>query len=132
MSSRFAVDEPASDEGEVGDNTPASPRALSSLTARLVSGILIVRPLAFVNGEGKSPYGIVGRYDRVNPTASSSGFVQPTVSSDTYHTLIAGAFADLSSQAQVALDYQEQLTSHGASLPPNPTKGYYLHFVVNF
>jgi len=120
------------DEGEVGDNTTASPRALSSLTARLVSGLFIVRPLAFVNGEGKSPYGVVARYDRVNPTAKSSGFVQPTIASDAYHTLIAGVFGDINPQAQVALDYQEQLTSHGASLPPNPTKGYYLHFVVNF
>jgi hypothetical protein len=120
------------DEGEVGDNTPASPRALSSLTARLVSGILIVRPFALQGTDDKSPFGIVARYDRVNPTARSSGFVQPTVASDAYHTLIAGVFADISPQAQVALDYQEQLTSRGASLPPNPTKGYFVHFVVNF
>ena len=120
------------DESEVGDNTNASPRAVSSLTARLVSGIFIIRPLAFRSADGKSPFGIVTRYDRVNPTASSSGFVQPTVSSDAYHTLIAGAFADISTQAQIALDYQEQLTSRGAILPPNPLKGYFLHFVVNF
>ncbi|MDB4890663.1 MAG: hypothetical protein JWL61_2518 [Gemmatimonadetes bacterium] len=120
------------EEGEVGDNTNASPRALSSLTARLVSGIFLIRPLAFQSADGKSPFGIVTRYDRVNPTATSSGFVQPTVSSDAYHTLIAGVFADISTQSQVTLDYQEQLTSHGTSLPPNPSKGYYLHFVVNF
>jgi hypothetical protein len=120
------------DEGEVGDNTTASPRALSSLTARLVSGIFIIRPLAFQSVDGKSPFGILARYDRVNPTAKSSGFVQPTVSSDAYHTLIAGAFADISTQAQLALDYQEQLTSSGGSLPPNPSKGYYLHFLVTF
>jgi hypothetical protein len=120
------------DEGEVGDNTAASPRALSSLTARLISGIFVIRPLAFQSADGKSPFGIVTRYDHVNPTANSSGFVQPTSSSDAYHTLIAGVFADISTQSQVALDYQEQLTSHGSSLPPNPSKGYYLHFLVNF
>ena len=119
------------DEAEVGDNTPASPRALSSVTARLVSGIFVIRPFAFQSADGKSPFGIVTRYDRVNPTASSSGPVPPTVSSDVYHTLIAGVFADISTQAQVALDYQEQL-SRGGSLPPNPSKGYYLHFLVNF
>jgi hypothetical protein len=68
----------------------------------------------------------------VNPTAKSSGFVQPTVSSDAYHTLIGGVFADINPQAQISLDYQEQLTSRGLSLPPNPSKGYFLHFVVNF
>ena len=120
------------DGGEVGDNTVASPRALSSVTARLVSGILVVRPLAFEQADGKSPFGIALRYDHVNPTAKSSGFVQPSSSSDAYHTLIAGVFADISSQAQVAVDYQEQVTSHGNSLPPNPSKGYFLHFVVNF
>ncbi len=120
------------DEGEVGDNTNASPRALSSLTARLVSGVFLIRPLAFQSIDGKSSFGIVTRYDRVNPTARSSGFAQPAVSSDAYHTLIAGVFADISTQSQVTLDYQEQLTSRGASLPPNPSKGYFLHFVVNF
>jgi hypothetical protein len=120
------------EEGDVGDNTPASPRTRSSVTARLISGIFVIRPFAFQNADGKSPFGVVTRYDRVNPTASSSGFVQPTVSSDAYHTLIAGVFADISTQAQVALDYQEQLTSRGGSVPPNPSKGYYLHFLVNF
>ena len=68
----------------------------------------------------------------MNPTAKSSGFVQSTNSSDAFHTLIAGVFGDINPQAQIALDYQEQLTSRGLSLPPNPSKGYYLHFVVNF
>ncbi|MEO5817586.1 MAG: hypothetical protein ABIT20_20125 [Gemmatimonadaceae bacterium] len=120
------------DEGEVGDNTPASPRALSNLTARLVSGIFVIRPFAFQSADGKSPFGIVTRYDRINPSARSSGFVQAAPSSDAYHTLIVGVFADISTQSQVALDYQEQLTSRGTSLPPNPSKGYYLHFLVNF
>jgi hypothetical protein len=120
------------DEGDVGDNTNASPRALSRLTARLLSGIFLIRPLAFQSADGKSPFGIVTRYDRVNPMAKSSGFVQPTVSSDAYHTLIAGVFADISTQSQVTLDYQEQLTSRGGGLPPNPSKGYYMHFVVTF
>ncbi len=120
------------DEGEVGDNTAASPRALSSVTAQLISGIFIVRPFAFRSADGKSPFGVVTRYDRVHPAARSSGSVQPATSTDTYHTIIAGVFADISSQAQVALDYQEQLTSHGESQPQNPLKGYFLHFVVNF
>ncbi|MEO8333386.1 MAG: hypothetical protein ABI664_00335 [bacterium] len=120
------------EQGDVGDNTAASPRTLSSLTGRFMSGIFTIRPLAFQAADGKSPFGIVTRYDRVNPSAKSAGLAQPASSSDVYHTLIAGVFADISSQAQMALDYQEQLTSRGSSLPPNPSKGYYLHFVVNF
>jgi hypothetical protein len=121
-----------SDEADVGDNTAASPRTVSHVTARLLSGILVTRPLAYASADAKSPFGIVFRYDHVNPTATTSGFAQPASSSDAYHTLIAGLFADISSQAQVALDYQEQLTSEGSSAPPSPAKGYFLHFMVSF
>lgn len=120
------------DEGDLGDNTAAFPRMLTQVTARLVSGFVVVRPLAYFATDGKSAWGVVARYDHLLPTASTAGFPQPPPSSNAYHTLIAGVFADLSARSQLALDYQEQLTSRGASSPPNPSKGYFLHFVVNF
>jgi hypothetical protein len=48
--------------------------------------------------------------------------------------LIAGLFYDLSSAAQVALDYQESLASNnGVSLaPPVQSKTYFAHFMVTF
>jgi hypothetical protein len=122
------------DGGETGLNTIASPRGTTETTGRLLSGYATVRPLAFVNASGKSSVGLVGRYDHVSPTTSTTGFATAPSTSNAYHTLIGGLFWDLSQKAQLALDYQESLaTSNGLSAaPPTPIKGYYAHFVVNF
>jgi hypothetical protein len=122
------------DGGETGLNTALSPRGTTTITGRMLSGITVVRPFAFANESGKSPFGLVGRYDRVTPTAKSTGFATAPSSSNSYHLLIAGMFLEISQRAQLALDYQELLASNnGASLaPPNQSKGYYAHFVVNF
>ena len=37
---------------------------------------------------GKSPFGLVGRYDHVKPSVSSTGFATPPPSSNAYHFLI--------------------------------------------
>ena len=115
------------------------PRTVIGGKGNLWSVYGTVRPLAFVNGTGKSPFGVVGRYDHVSPTASFDNVPAGAVVSSTsnsYHTLIAGVFWDLSQKAQLALDYQESLaTSNDLSLAPTPNgalKGYYAHFVVNF
>jgi hypothetical protein len=122
------------DGGETGLNTPVSPRGVTTTTGRLLSGIAVVRPFAFVNDSGKSPFGLVGRYDRITPTVSTTGFATAPASSNAYHTLIAGMFLDISQKAQLALDYQESLASNNgvSAAPPNQSKGYYAHFVVNF
>jgi hypothetical protein len=122
------------DGGETGLNTPVSPRGTTTTTGRLLSGITILRPLAFANASGKSPFGLVGRYDRITPTVSTIGYATSPASSNAYHTLIAGVFLDISQKAQLALDYQESLaSSNGVSTaPPSQSKGYYAHFVVNF
>jgi hypothetical protein len=122
------------DGGESGANTVASPRVATTATGRLLSGITVVRPFAFSSETGKSPFGLVGRYDHVTPTVSTTGFTTPPSSSNAYHLLIAGLFYDLSQKAQVALDYQEALASNNglSSAPPGQSKGYYAHFVVNF
>jgi hypothetical protein len=123
------------DGGETGLNTVASPRVETATTGQMLSGFTIVRPLAFTNGTGKSPFGIVGRYDRVTPTVNTTGFttVAPS-SSNAYHFLVGGMIYDLSQRAQIALDYQETLASNNdvSAAPPNQSKGYYAHFNVNF
>jgi hypothetical protein len=122
------------DGGEIGLNTLASPRGTTTTTGNLLSGFTVVRPLAFTNVSRKSPFALVFRYDHVSPSVSSSGFVTPPPTSNSYHLLIGGAIVDISQRAQLALDYQESLASNnGVSLPP-PTqlKGYYAHFNVNF
>jgi hypothetical protein len=122
------------DGGETGLNTLASPRGTTETTGRVLSGYTVVRPFAFVNASGKSPFGIVARYDHVSPSTSTTGFVTPPATSNAYHTLIGGVFWDLSQKAQLALDYQESLASDNglSNGPPSQSKGYFAHFVVNF
>jgi hypothetical protein len=123
------------DGGETGLNTAASPRTATKTTGHLVSGLALVRPFAFTNGTGKSPFGIVARYDKVSPTASTENIAVPPAPENAYHNIIAGVFYDVNARAQFALDYQESLSANnGVSAPPVPTqlKGYYAHFQVNF
>ena len=124
------------DGGETGLNTVASPRVETTTTGRLISGFTVVRPLAFTNGTGKSPFGLVGRYDHVSPSVSTTGFTAGAPSSENaYHFLIGGVFYDLSQRAQLALDYQETLAANNdvsAAPSPGQSKGYYAHFNVNF
>jgi hypothetical protein len=122
------------DEAETGGNTTASPRVKTGMTGRLLSAYTVARPLAFINGTGKSPFGIVARYDRVSPTAGTENVTPQPSTSNSYHTLIGGLFYDLSQRAQIALDYQESLASSNdvSTAPPAPLKGYFAHFVVNF
>jgi hypothetical protein len=122
------------DGGETGLNTALSPRVGTTTTGRLLSGFTVVRPLAFANASGKSPFGVVARYDRVSPSTSSTGFVTSPSTSNAYHNLIGGVFWDISQKAQLALDYQESLASDNgtSNAPPSQSKGYYAHFVVNF
>jgi len=122
------------DGAETGLNTALSPRVEVTATGRLLSGFTVVRPFAFSNETGKSPFGLVGRYDHVKPTVSSTGFATAPTSSNAYHFLIGGMFYDISQRAQIALDYQEALASDNglSSAPPGQSKGYYAHFNVNF
>ena len=122
------------DGGDAGANTAASARVGTTSTGRVLSGLTQVRPFAFTNGTSRSPFGIVARYDRVSPTTNTSGIAAPPSTSNSYHTLIGGAFYDLNQRAQFALDYQESLaTNNGASnAPPVQSKGYFFHFMVNF
>ena len=122
------------EEGETGQNTLIAPRVETETTGRLLSGFTVVRPFAFATASGKSPFGLVARYDHVTPTAKTGGFATPPASSNAYHNLIAGVFVDLSQRAQLALDYQESLASDNgiSNAPPAQSKGYFAHFVVNF
>jgi hypothetical protein len=123
------------DEDEpTGANTVAVPRTVNATTGRVLSGFTVVRPFAFANGMGKSPFGLVARYDRVSPTASTENIATPPSTSNSYHNIIAGLFYDISQKAQLALDYQESLASNNgvSARPPAQSKGYYAHFVVNF
>lgn len=124
------------ENGEQGSNTAAKPRTRTDITGTMRSFIAVVRPFAFSSASGKSPFGIVARHDLVTPSRRTSGYVTPAAPStaNAYHTAIGGIFYDLNQKAQFALDYQESLASSNglSSAPPAPSKGYYLHFQVNF
>lgn len=122
------------DESEIGANTVASPRVVTGARGQLLSGYTVFRPFAFTNGTGKSPFGVVARYDQVKPTTSTSNVVTPPSTSNAYHTLIGGVFYDVNARSTFALDYQESLASNNdvSLAPPGQSKGYFAHFQVNF
>jgi hypothetical protein len=122
------------DEADVGLNTPLAPRGESETTGRLISGLTQIRPLAFINASGRSPFGIVARYDHVSPSISTTNVTPAPSTANAYHNLIAGVFYDVSQRASFALDYQESLAQNNdlSAAPPVQSKGYFLHFAVNF
>ena len=124
------------ENGEQGANTAASPRASTEITGTLLSFFTVLRPFAFVDASGKSPFGLLARYDAVSPSSSTTGYVTPTApsTSNAYHTVIGGLFYDVNQKAQFALDYQESLASNNgvSNAPPAPAKGYFAHFLINF
>jgi hypothetical protein len=122
------------DGGDAGQNTLASPRTGTTTSGQLFSALTQIRPFAFTNGTGKSPFGLVARYDKVSPSTSTSNVAVPPPTSNSYHTLIGGAFYDVNQRAQFALDYQESLAANNdlSNAPPAQSKGYFLHFMVNF
>ena len=85
------------EEGEIGDNTTLSPRAVRDSTGTLVSVYGTVRPFASRNAR-PHPLSILGRYDRVNANTDSDR---------RYDVVIAGLIWDVSSKVSVSLDYQE-------------------------
>jgi hypothetical protein len=120
------------DEADAGASVAA--RTQTATTGRVLSGYTVLRPFAFMDASGKSPFGIVARYDKVTPLSSTTGFATAPTSDNAYHVVIGGLFYDLSQKAQIALDYQESLNSTGSTGVAGATqlKGYYAHFVVNF
>lgn len=116
---------------EDGELTPTTNRTKTETTGHLLSAFTVIRPLAFADASGKSPFGIVARYDMVTPNATNTGFT--TTTDNAYHTLIGGVFYDLNQKIQLALDYQESLASTSSTAaPPAQSKAYFAHFQVAF
>ena len=111
------------DDGGEGSslNTPASPRLVTDSTGRLFSAYTHVKPFLMADSHSPFPLGIVARWDRVKPNTSTDGH---------YNIVIAGLTWDLSKQAAISLDYQEQTPKGTAAVAP--TRVYYLHVVASF
>jgi len=109
------------EEGELGNNTVASPRALIDSTSTLVSAFAVVRPLELIAPETRSPLAAVVRYDRArfnDDTGPAQRFI------------IAGLLWDLTSRLSMAADYQQLLPRDGA--PGADAKTWFAHFVASF
>jgi hypothetical protein len=108
------------DEGEKGNNTPASPRQLADSTGTLLSAYGLVRP--FPSREGKAhPLSILARFDRVETNTDSNA---------SYDNFIGGLIWDLSSRLSLSADYQEATPREGD--PVAPTRTWFAHMVVRF
>ncbi len=109
------------DEGEMGNNTAASPRAVVDTAGRIASAFAIVRPFELADSTSRIPLGLLFRWDGVKPNTDVGREVR---------LVIAGLLWDLSKRASLSLDYQEQLPRSGD--PSAPLKTYFLHVVANF
>jgi hypothetical protein len=122
------------DGADAGANTGAAPRTTTTTTGRVLSAFTQLRPFAFGSTSGKSPFGVVARYDKVSPTTATTDVAVPPPTTNSYHNIIGGVLYDLNQRAQFALDYQESLATNNdlSTAPPVQSKGYFLHFMVNF
>lgn len=91
-------------ELESGDNTQASPITTSIRTANLVGTFAVVRPFAFADSAGRSPFALLLRYDREDANTGAPGHTRYVVAGMTY---------DLSPYVSVGLDYQETMPQGG-------------------
>jgi hypothetical protein len=109
------------EEGELGNNTLASPRVVIDSTSTLVSAFAILRPLELLTPETRSPLAAIVRYDRArfnDETGPASRLI------------IAGLIWDLTSRLSMAADYQQLLPRDGAA--GTDTKTWFAHVVASF
>lgn len=109
------------EEGELGNNTVASPRVLIDSTSTLVSAFAVVRPLEILTAATRSPLAAVVRYDRARLN-DDTGPAQ--------RLMIAGLMWDITSRLSMAADYQQLLPRDGA--PGADAKTWFAHFVASF
>ena len=108
------------EEGELGNNTAASPRAVVDSTGTLISGYASVRPFRS-SGTKPHPLSLLARYDRVTVNTDTD---------DKYEVFIGGLIWDLNSRVSMSLDYQENNPIQGAPITAGRT--WFAHFVARF
>lgn len=108
----------------LGPGPPPS-RVVADADASVVSAHGIVRPLAFLRADRRSPFAVLARYDAVESDVDRD---------NRYHYLIAGLLFDLNARSTLVLDYQEQLANAGAVTLPSPGsfRALFAHVNVNF
>ena len=109
------------EEGEIGNNTAVSPRAVIDSTSTLASAFAIVRPFELITPATRSPLAAVVRYDRTRFN-DDTGPAQ--------RLIIAGLILDITSRLSMAADFQQLLPRDGAA--GADTKTWFAHFVASF
>jgi hypothetical protein len=112
------------DDTESGSNTAASPRRVEQATGRLVSGLIVARPLQLLDSASTSRLSVLVRFDAITPNTDLDA---------SNHLFESSLIFDLTKnkRAQLALDYQETLgTVPAATIAP--TKLFQVRFVTNF
>jgi hypothetical protein len=109
------------DEGEVGNNTSASPRAVVDSTGTLVSAFALLRPVEWLEPGTPSRLALVGRYDR---------FRFDDDAAPASRLIIAGLIWDLDRRLSLAADYQQLLPRDGAA--GTDTKTWFVHAIATF
>jgi hypothetical protein len=109
------------DEGEVGNNTAASPRAVVDSTGTLVSAFALARPAEWVRPGKPSRLALLGRYDR---------FRFDDEAAPASRLIIAGVIWDLDRRLSLAADYQQLLPRDGAA--GTDAKTWFLHAIASF
>ena len=104
---------------------PTPTRVVTDARGEILSAYGVLRPLAFVNGSGRSPVGLIGRYDRVEANRDAD---------DRYHYFLGGLLIDLNARSAFSLNYQEQLVNSGAPALPSPGlfRALFANVVVSF
>lgn len=112
------------DGTESGANTNASPRRVTSVTGRMLSGLAVMRPFQLADSTSHVPVSVLLRYDAITPN---------TELSQSDHLLESSLIIDLTKnrRTQLAFDYQETLgTVPAATIAP--VKLFQLRLVANF
>jgi hypothetical protein len=95
----------AKDGSESGSNTAAAPRVETDTTGRMIDAYLLVRPMEWLRPDRKSPWTLIGRWDRNTPNASptSANYAGTTPAYDYFNV---GSSYELNQRFTFALDYQ--------------------------
>jgi hypothetical protein len=109
------------EEGELGSNTPASPRVVTDSTGRIVSGFVIVRPFQLADSGSSIPLAALLRWDEVTPNTDLDARAR---------LIIAGLAWDLTNRLSVSLDYQALEPRNGSAQAESKT--YFLHLFASF
>ena len=104
---------------------PTPARVVADVRAEVRSAVVLLRPAGLVNPTRRARFGLIARYDDVQPNRPSG---------DRYHFAVAGMLFDLNARSTIALDYQEQLASSGAPAlpPPGAFRAVFVHVVVSY